>query len=343
MTIQENVSLRPYNTFGIEAKARYFVRITDAATLQELIHQKIYQEQEIMILGGGSNILLTRDYDGLVIKMDIRGIEVVEENEKFAWVRSGAGENWHEFVLHCIAQGYGGIENLSLIPGTVGAAPMQNIGAYGVEIKDVFEQLQAVHLQSGEIRTFNHQECQFGYRESVFKHDLKGKYVITSVIFRLSKQPEINTSYGTIEDALYEMRSAEGYQSRPAIQEVSDAVIQIRQSKLPDPKVIGNAGSFFKNPVVSKAKYEALQQEYDKVPGYPVTEDTVKVPAGWLIEKCGWKGRRVGETGVHSKQALVLVNHGNVKGADVYALAMEIKKSVKEQFDIDISPEVNII
>lgn len=343
MTIQENVSLKPYNTFGIDASARYFALVKSEEELQQLIHQKIYQDYEVMILGGGSNVLLTRDFEGLMIKMDIRGVDLVEENEQHVWLRVGAGENWHAFVLYCIARGYGGIENLSLIPGTVGAAPMQNIGAYGVEIKDVFESLEAINLQSGEIRTFTHQECRFGYRESVFKRDLKGKYVITSVIFRLSKQPEVNTSYGTIEEALHEMRSAEGYQARPLIQEVSDAVIQIRQSKLPDPREIGNAGSFFKNPVISKASYEALQQEYKNVPGYPVTDNTVKVPAGWLIEQCGWKGKRVGDTGVHSKQALVLVNHGNVKGADVYALAMDIQHSVKEKFGIDISPEVNIV
>jgi len=343
MTIQENVSLKTFNTFGIDARARYFVRISSAEELQALIQQDIYRQQEIMILGGGSNILLTRDFEGLVIKMDIQGIKVVEEDEKQVWVRSGAGENWHAFVLYCIEQGYGGVENLSLIPGTVGAAPMQNIGAYGVEIQDVFENLEAVNLQSGALQTFSKEECRFGYRDSIFKRKLKGKYIITSVTLQLSKQPEINTSYGTIEDALQEMRSADGYQARPPIREVSDAVIQIRQSKLPDPREIGNAGSFFKNPVVSKAKYEALQQEYAQVPGYPVTKDSIKVPAGWLIEKCGWKGKKVGQTGVHSRQALVLVNHGGVRGAEVYDLAMQIKKSVWDTFGIDISPEVNII
>ncbi len=343
MTIQENVSLKAFNTFGIDARARYFAAISSTEELQELISSNIYRDREVMILGGGSNILLTRDFEGLIIKMDIRGIRVVEENEAHVWVRAGAGENWHAFVLHCIDHGYGGIENLSLIPGTVGAAPMQNIGAYGVEIQDVFECLEAVDLQSGAIQTFSRQKCCFGYRDSIFKRELKGKFIITSVTLRLSKHPEINTSYGTIEQALQEMRSAEGYRARSPIQEVSDAVIQIRQSKLPDPREIGNAGSFFKNPVVSNAKYEALQQEYTQVPGYPVTEDTVKVPAGWLIEQCGWKGKRVGQTGVHSKQALVLVNHGGVHGAEVYELAMQIKKSVWDTFAIEISPEVNII
>ncbi len=343
MTIQENVSLQPYNTFGISAHTRYFVSITRAEELQTLIHQEIYRNQEVMILGGGSNILLTSDFDGLIIKMDIQGIEAVEENEEYMWLRSGAGENWHAFVLYCISHGYGGVENLSLIPGTVGAAPMQNIGAYGVEIKDVFESLVAVDLETGALRTFSNQACRFGYRDSIFKRDLKGKYVITAVTFRLSKQPQINTSYGTIEDALQQIRSAEEYQPRPPIQEVSDAVIQIRQSKLPDPREIGNAGSFFKNPVVNRKQYEALQHTYENVPGYPVTEDTVKVPAGWLIEKCGWKGKRVGQTGVHSKQALVLVNYGGVKGAAVYELAMQIKKSVWNTFGIEIAPEVNII
>lgn len=343
MTIQENVSLQPYNTFGIDAKARYFVEITNIADLQALIRRKVYKEQEIFILGGGSNVLLTQDFEGLVIKMNIPGIEVVEENEELVRVRAGAGENWHQFVLYCITQGYGGIENLSLIPGTVGAAPMQNIGAYGVEIQDVFESLEAVHLTTGELKQFTHQECQFGYRDSIFKNTLKGKYVITHVTLRLNKQPVINTSYGAIEDTLKELRARQGYKARPVIQEVSEAVIHIRQSKLPDPREIGNAGSFFKNPVVEAAKFEALQQQYAQVPGYQLPDGTVKVPAGWLIEQCGWKGKKVGNTGVHSKQALVLVNHGNAKGEEVWELAMQIKASVWEKFGIEISPEVNII
>jgi UDP-N-acetylmuramate dehydrogenase len=343
MTIEENISLKPFNTFGIDSNARYFTSILNPEDLQQLISTSLYQQQEVFILGGGSNVLLTRDFDGLVIKMDIRGVEVLEEDQTDVWVKAGAGENWHQFVLYCISKGYGGIENLSLIPGTVGAAPMQNIGAYGVEIQDVFECLEAVSLKTGELCIFNHEACRFGYRDSVFKNELKGKYVITSVTFRLSKKPEINTSYGTIEETLQQIRAAAAYKPRPAIEEVSDAVIQIRQSKLPDPREIGNAGSFFKNPVVSKEKYEALQQSYEQIPGYPVSEDEVKVPAGWLIEQCGWKGKRVGNTGVHSKQALVLVNHGNVKGAEVYALAMDIQESVRKQFGIDITPEVNVI
>jgi UDP-N-acetylmuramate dehydrogenase len=343
MTMQENVSLKPYNTFGIDARARYFVEITSVADLQELISRKIYKEEEIFILGGGSNVLLTQNFEGLVVKMNIPGIEVIKENEASVWVKVGAGENWHQFVLYCITQGYGGIENLSLIPGTVGAAPMQNIGAYGVEIQDVFESLEAVHLTTGVVKQFTHQECHFGYRESIFKTTLKGKYVITHVTLRLSKQPVIHTSYGAIEDTLKALRTKEGYQARPAIQEVSDAVIHIRQSKLPDPKEIGNAGSFFKNPVVEAAKFKGLQQQYAQVPGYELPDGTVKVPAGWLIEQCGWKGKKVGNTGVHSKQALVLVNHGNAKGEEVWNLAMQIKASVWEKFGIEISPEVNII
>ncbi|MEK6477140.1 UDP-N-acetylmuramate dehydrogenase [Catalinimonas sp. 4WD22] len=343
MTIQENISLKPYNTFGIDAIARFFVEINSVDDLQELISKKLYREKEVFILGGGSNVLLTQDFDGLVIKINIPGIEVVEENEKFVWVRAGAGENWHMFVLHCIARGYGGVENLSLIPGTVGAAPMQNIGAYGVEIQDVFESLEAVNLSDGKVKNFTHEECQFGYRESVFKHILKGKYIITHVTLRLSKQPEINTTYGAIEETLKEMRAQEGYEARTPIEEVSEAVIRIRKSKLPDPLKIGNAGSFFKNPVIDATKFESLQQAYPQVPGYKLADDRVKVPAGWLIEQCGWKGKKVGNTGIHNQQALVLVNHGQAQGNEVITLAMQIKDSVWEKFGIEITPEVNII
>ncbi|WPP49025.1 UDP-N-acetylmuramate dehydrogenase [Catalinimonas niigatensis] len=343
MTIQENISLKAYNTFGIDANARFFVEITQVEDLQKLINEPIYKEQEKFILGGGSNVLLTQDFDGLVVKINIPGIEVIEENEDTVWVKAGAGENWHQFVLHCIALEYGGIENLSLIPGTVGAAPMQNIGAYGVEIQDIFESLEAVHLITGALKHFTHEECQFGYRESIFKNTLKGKYIITHVTFKLSKQAQINSSYGAIEETLKILRTKDGYQTRPAIQEVSDAVIHIRQSKLPDPKEIGNAGSFFKNPVVEAGKFEDLQQQYPQMPGYNLPDGTVKVPAGWLIEQCGWKGKRVGNTGVHSKQALVLVNHGNAQGKEVWDLAMQIKASVWEKFGVEISPEVNII
>ncbi|WKN33906.1 UDP-N-acetylmuramate dehydrogenase [Porifericola rhodea] len=343
MTIQENVSLKAYNTFGIEASARYFVETSSTKDLQQLIKTPLYQQQELFILGGGSNVLLTQNFEGLVVKMSIPGIEVVEENENEVVVRAGAGENWHEFVLHCIARGYGGIENLSLIPGTVGAAPMQNIGAYGVEIKDVFESLEAVDLQTAELKVFKHEDCKFGYRESVFKNVLKGKYIITQVSFRLSKQANINTSYGAIEETLKEMRSQSNYKARTAIEEVSEAVIQIRQSKLPDPKEIGNAGSFFKNPVLSAEKFQVLKTDYPQVPGYPLEDGSVKVPAGWLIEQCGWKGKKVGNTGVHSKQALVLVNHGNAQGNEVRKLAMQIKDSVWQKFEVEIMPEVNII
>jgi len=343
MKIEENVSLKPYNTFGIDTKARYLVRVSSPEELQELVSHKIYKDQKILILGGGSNVLLTQDFAGLVIKMDIRGIEVLEEDSANVWVKAGAGENWHQFVLYCIEKGYGGVENLSLIPGTVGAAPMQNIGAYGAELKDVFECLEAIHIQQGRLRLFTHEECRFGYRDSIFKNELKGQYIITSVTLRLSKNPTINTSYGTLEDTLRQLRTQEGYQARPVLQEVSDAVIQIRQSKLPDPLVIGNAGSFFKNPVISRQHYENLLQQYGQVPGYPLSDEEVKVPAGWLIEQCGWKGRRFGNTGVHDRQALVLVNHGTAQGAEVWTLAMKIKESVKEKFNIDISPEVNII
>lgn len=342
MQVLQDVSLQPYNTFGINACARHWVAITSVADLQELLRHPHYQAVPKLVLGGGSNVLFTRNFEGLVIKIDIQGIERTEENEEHVRIKTGAGVSWHTLVLHCIEQGYGGIENMSLIPGTVGAAPMQNIGAYGVEIKDVFVSLEAVEIASGNVVVFDYARCQFGYRSSIFKHELKGQYIITSVTLKLSKHPVINTSYGAIEDTLSDML-ADRPNATPTIQEVSQAVIRIRQSKLPDPAQIGNAGSFFKNPVVPRHHYEALAKQYETIPGYPVSDQKVKVPAGWLIEQCGWKGRRVGDIGVHDKQALVLVNYGGGIGSDLQNLAYQIKDSVMQKFDIAIEPEVNII
>lgn len=341
LTIQRNVSLKPFNTFGIQAIARYWVNVQTLSDLQTLLQLTDYSVMPRMILGGGSNLLLTGDVEGMIIWMNIQGIELVREDERHWWVKAGAGVNWHEFVLYCVKRGYAGVENLSLIPGTVGAAPMQNIGAYGVEIEQVFESLEAVNRQTGELRTFSRADCQFGYRESIFKHNLNGQYVITNVTFQLDKTPTFHTAYGAIQETLDQMGIREDQRS---IQAISDAVIRIRRSKLPDPAQIGNAGSFFKNPEITPAQYQKLQQQFPDMPGYPLANtNRVKVPAGWLIERCGWKGFRRGDAGVHTKQALVLVNYGNATGYEILALAHEVQQSVGQQFGIEIKPEVNVV
>ncbi len=339
MHIQENISLKSFNTFGIQAKATYFCEVNTLEELTTFLQEKNNStDKPLLILGGGSNLLFTKDFPGIVLKNSIKGIEIIREDESHAWVRAGAGENWHNFVLQCIEMGYGGIENLSLIPGTVGAAPMQNIGAYGVEIKDVFEQLEAVEIETGKTHHFNNADCRFGYRESVFKNIYKGKFIIATVTLKLSKKPVVNTSYGAIEETLQN----EGI-TAPTIRDVSNAVIKIRQSKLPDPADIGNAGSFFKNPVIALKVYETLKAENPEMPGYKVAEQEMKVPAGWLIEQCGWKGKRFGEVGVHKNQALVLVNYGDAKGNEVKELAFKIQASVSERFGIELTPEVNMV
>jgi UDP-N-acetylmuramate dehydrogenase len=339
MTVSENVSLKSFNTFGIEARARYFVRVQTPGELRAVLANPAYHPLPKLILGGGSNVLFINDaFDGLVIKIDIKGIAMLEETEGSVLLEVGAGEVWHDLVIHTIEKGYSGLENLSLIPGTVGAAPMQNIGAYGVEIKETFDSLEALHLESGECRRFTNAECRFGYRESVFKHELKGQYIITSVRFRLSKMPVFHTSYGAIQDTLREMGVAE-----LSVKAISEAVCRIRRSKLPDPAQIGNAGSFFKNPEIPKAQYDALKAQYPDMPGYITSQDLVKVPAGWLIEQCGWKGKIVGDTGVHKLQALVLVNYGNAKGREIKALAESVQQSVQERFGIRLAPEVNFL
>ncbi|GAA4456327.1 UDP-N-acetylmuramate dehydrogenase [Nibrella saemangeumensis] len=340
LNVKSHVSLKPYNTFGIEASARYWVEITSESDLQTLLQLTEFTNIPKLILGGGSNVLLTKDFDGLVIKINIQGIDTVGEDDQHVLLRVGAGVNWHELVMFCVEHNLAGMENLSLIPGTVGAAPMQNIGAYGVEIKEIFDSLEAVHLDSGEKRIFTHAECRFGYRESIFKHEAKGQYIITAVTFRLNKQPVFHTEYGAIRDTLAEMGVTE---DKLSLRAISDAVIHIRRSKLPDPAEIGNAGSFFKNPEIPKEQFEQLKAQYPAIPGYPTSETTVKVPAGWLIEQCGWKGRAVGNAGVHTKQALVLVNRGGATGSEVLNVARQVQQDVEAKFGIRITPEVNVI
>jgi UDP-N-acetylmuramate dehydrogenase len=336
--VKENVSLKDLNTFGIDVKAKFFVEVHTVEDLQNILHDKDLKNKPRLILGGGSNILFTQDFPGLVIFNKLKGISVVKEDEDFAWIKAASGEIWHEVVLFCIEKGYGGIENLSLIPGTVGAAPIQNIGAYGVELKDTFESLEAMNLQDFSIETFDMNACSFGYRDSIFKREAKGQYFITAIILKLSRRPVLNTSYGAIKTVLEELKI-----DSPSVEDVSRAVCQIRNSKLPNPKVIGNAGSFFKNPEISAEQFEVLKEDYPDIPGYTVADGNVKVPAGWLIEQCGWKGKRVGNTGSHKDQALVLVNYGEATGDEIRALAMEIRKSVEDKFGISLTPEVNII
>jgi UDP-N-acetylmuramate dehydrogenase len=338
MKLQSDFPLKPYNTFGIDAKAKLFARFESVQELQALLQMPELQDEEKLILGGGSNLLFTKDFDGVVLQNGIRGIEVLHEENEEVYIKVGGGEVWHDFVLYALQHNLGGVENLSLIPGTVGAAPLQNIGAYGVELKDVFYELEAVHLQTGEIHRFDNATCNFGYRESIFKNDMKGQFVVTSVTFRLSREHTLNTTYGAIKNTLEEMQV-----QQPSIQDVSAAVCHIRQSKLPDPKKIGNAGSFFKNPEIPMEQYQQLKTHYADMPSYPVSETTVKVPAGWLIEQCGWKGKVLGTYGVHKNQALVLVNYGGAKGEQVRQLAYDIIASVEEKFGIRLHPEVNIL
>ena len=335
--LKENHSLHSLNTFGLAVKARWFMALDSEKAALEFLMDNLHPERPMLILGGGSNVLFRRDYPGLLLLNRIMGRTVVDEDEDHVWLRVGAGENWHETVLYTLAQNWGGLENLSLIPGCMGAAPIQNIGAYGVELKEVFHSLSALHLSTGAVHEFDRAVCQFGYRDSVFKRKAKGQYLITSVTLRLSKKPELNTSYGAIETELQRL------DLRPSIHSISQAVINIRQSKLPDPAEIGNSGSFFKNPVISRAQFEALQAQHPQVPHYPVSDAEVKVPAGWLIERAGWKGHRRGNHGVHDRQALVLVNHGGASGEDIFQLSEDIMASVGDQFGLQLEREVNVI
>lgn len=338
MEILKNASLKPFNTFGIAAYAAKMVRFSSVEDLREIFGNEELSSLPRLVLGGGSNLLFTSDFDGLVVKNEVPGIELLREDSRHYDVKSGAGVNWHEFVLHCIENGYAGLENLSLIPGNVGASPMQNIGAYGVEVKDRFLELEAFNLETLETEIFDAEACEFGYRESVFKRRLKNKYIIVSVTFRLLKKPELNTSYGAIKGELNSLGNHE-----PTIADVSQAVIHIRSSKLPDPAVIGNAGSFFKNPIVPESVYRKLVDEYPSMPFYPAPEEKYKLAAGWLIEKCGWKGFRKENYGVHAKQALVLVNHGGATGSEIYDLSTAILADVKNRFGVELEREVNIV
>ncbi|MBL0328521.1 MAG: UDP-N-acetylmuramate dehydrogenase [Bacteroidetes bacterium] len=338
MKILEYHSLKNLNTFGIDASAKYFAEFSSIQDIEELLSNPKFLNTKKLILGGGSNLLFTKNFDGIVLKNNLKGIELVKEDTDFYYVKSAAGEVWHEFVMYCIQHNYAGLENLSLIPGNVGASPMQNIGAYGVEIKDVFYELEAFHIADKKMRTFSKAECKFGYRESVFKRELKNQYIITSVTFKLFKTPQFNTSYGAIETELKAMGIIE-----KSIRAISKAVCNIRNSKLPNPAEIGNAGSFFKNPEVVRGKYEFLKIKYPTIVGYELENGNVKLAAGWLIEQAGWKGKTIGEAGVHKLQALVLVNYGNAKGNEIFDLSTKVLESVKEKFGVELEREVNII
>lgn len=336
MQILQNISLKPFNTFGMDVHADYYTEITNPAQLAAIAADASLPAKRF-ILGGGSNVLLTQSLHGIVLHNKIKGIEKVKEDDDYVWVTAGAGEVWHDFVMYAIANNWAGVENLALIPGTVGAAPIQNIGAYGVEVKNVIDYVTAWHWEMKREVPYYNSECAFGYRDSIFKHQLKDKIFITSVTFRLNKTPEFNTSYGAIEQELKKMDIEE-----VSIAAIADAVIAIRSSKLPNPREIGNAGSFFKNPAISLEQYDSLKASFHDIPSYPVSDTMVKVPAGWLIEQCGWKGFRAGDTGVHEKQALVLVNYGSATGGAVWDLSDNIVKTVHDKFHIELEREVQV-
>jgi UDP-N-acetylmuramate dehydrogenase len=337
MEIKSNFSLKKYNTFGIQAYARKFVAVHSVDELKTILEEN--KNEKKFILGGGSNMLLTQDIDALVIHIDLKGKKIIKENDDFVWVESQAGESWHDFVLYTIEHNFGGLENMSLIPGNVGTTPVQNIGAYGTEIKDTFVSCEAMHIESQEIRIFTNAECNFGYRESIFKHGAKDQYIITSVVYKLTKRNhKINTSYGDITAEL-----AKNNITTPTLKDVSNAVIAIRKSKLPDPKELGNSGSFFKNPILLKSDFEQIHQKFPQMKYYEVSATEVKVPAGWLIEQAGFKGKRFGDAGVHKNQALVLVNYGNATGQEILEVSRDVQKTVFETFGIHIEAEVNVI
>ena len=337
MEIQNHFSLKNFNTFGIEANAEQFVAVQSIEELKSVLAEN--KTKNKFILGGGSNMLLTKDIDALVIHIDIKGKNIVDENDDFVWVESQAGENWHEFVLWTIDNDFGGLENMSLIPGNVGTTPVQNIGAYGTEIKDTFISCAALKIDSLEIRSFDNAECHFGYRESIFKNEVKDQYIITSVVFKLTKRNhKITISYGDITAELDKLNI-----KKPSLKDISNAVITIRQSKLPDPKVLGNSGSFFKNPIVLKSDFEPIHKKFPEMKFYEISEIEVKVPAGWLIEQAGFKGKRFGDAGIHKNQALVLVNYGNATGQEILNVSKEIQETVFKKFGIHIEAEVNII
>jgi UDP-N-acetylmuramate dehydrogenase len=337
MEIQTQFSLKKHNTFGIEAKAKEFVAVHSVKDLDLILKEN--KSKNKFILGGGSNMLLTKDIDALVIHVDLKGKKIVQQDDDFVWIECQAGENWHELVLWSINQDFGGLENMSLIPGNVGTTPVQNIGAYGIEIKDTFVSCDAMNIKNQEIKTFTNTECKFGYRESVFKNEIKDQYIITSVIFKLTKKNhKINISYGDIKAELYKKNI-----EIPSLKDVSNAVIAIRQSKLPNPKELGNSGSFFKNPILLKKNFEPIHKKFPEMKFYEISETEVKVPAGWLIEQAGFKGKRFGDAGIHKNQALVLVNYGNATGQEILNVSKNVQKTVLEMFGIEIEAEVNVI
>lgn len=338
MNIIANYPLLKLNTFGVDVKAKYFVSINTVNELIELTKTKVFKDLQLLILGGGSNILFTKDFDGLVILNNIKGKEIIDQTQESIFLKIGAGENWHELVMYTVYKGWGGIENLSLIPGNTGTAPMQNIGAYGVEIKETFVELEALEISSGKIVKFNNSDCEFGYRESVFKNKMKNQYIIVNITLELKKNPVLNINYGDVK-AILESQNI----NNPSIKQVSDAIISIRQSKLPDPKIIGNSGSFFKNPIVSLNQLELIKKKYPNVVNYKINENEFKIAAGWMIERAGWKGKKFNNYGVHEKQALVLVNYGLANGMEIFNLSEEIILDIKDKFGIKLEREVNII
>lgn len=338
MKIQENQSLKIFNTFGIDVSANYFVEASTLHEIREALAFVREKQIKLLILNGGSNILFTQDFDGLVLKINLKGIDLTSQNDEFVYLTVQAGEKWHNFVRWALEKDFGGLENLSLIPGNAGTAPMQNIGAYGMEVKDVITELSALEISTTDVKKFSNEECQFGYRESVFKNELKNQFIILDVTFKLTKiNHQLHTNYGAIQSELENLNI-----QNPTIQDISTAVISIRQSKLPDPKVLGNSGSFFKNPLIPKVQFDGLKIHYPTISGYQSGEQ-IKVAAGWLIEQAGWKGKRFGDAGVHEKQALVLVNYGNATGKEIYELSQKIVDDVKNKFGIVLEREVNIL
>lgn len=337
MKVYSNVSLKPYNTFGIDVLAKKLVIIDSIDALKTALDT--YKDEPKLILGGGSNLLLTQNIEAVVLQINLKGISIIRETEEHVWVAAQAGENWHDFVLWCIENEYGGIENMSLIPGNVGTTPVQNIGAYGVEVQDVLESCTAISIDNQEFETFSNAACQFGYRESIFKNEAKNKYIITSVVFKLTKKNHtLHVAYGDIALELQKLAI-----NTPTIKEVSQAIINIRKSKLPNPKDLGNSGSFFKNPIISKARFSQIQAKFPNIKYFDISATEVKVPAGWLIEQAGFKGKRIGDAGVHQNQALVLVNYGGASGKDILELSQKIQATILETFGIFIEAEVNIL
>jgi len=336
MNTNQHISLLPYNTFGINAKADYFVEYDSIADLQAVLQMDIVKQNRILHIGSGSNLLFLKDFEGVVLHSAIKDITGTREDVDSAYLEVGSGVVWDDLVAYCVLNGLGGIENLSLIPGEVGASAVQNIGAYGVEVQDIILEVNAVEIETATVRTFSNEECHYGYRSSIFKNELKGKYIITSVLFRLDKKPKFKLNYQHLEEEVLKCGEVN-------LQTIRQTIIAVRESKLPDPKVLGNAGSFFMNPIIAKTLFVSLQEKYPNIPHYVVSETEEKVPAGWLIDQCGWKGKQIGRAGVHDKQALVLVNLGGATGAEIVHLAEQIQSSVKETFGIELRPEVNYI